>query len=67
MVKKKNHKTLELEAILQIVTESKLIRLATLQANKPKDKLLGQGRATLFGKPAEKIVNLCPREPACLS
>ena len=29
--KKKNHKTLELEATLQIVTESKLIRLATNQ------------------------------------
>ena len=53
-LKKKNHKTLELEATLQIVTESKLIRLATLQANKPRDKLLGQGIVTLFGKPADR-------------
>ena len=53
VLKKKNHKTLELEATLQIVTESKLIQLAALQANKPRDELLGQGIATLFGKPAD--------------
>lgn len=30
-----------MEATLQIVTEAKLILLTTLQANKPRDKLLG--------------------------
>ena len=36
------------------VTKSKLIRLATKQANKLRDNLLGQGIVTLFGKPGER-------------
>ena len=40
------------------VTESKLIILATQQANKSRDELLGQGIETLFRKPADqKMVN----------
>ena len=35
------------------VTESKLLLLATRQANKLRDELLGQGIATLFRKPAD--------------
>ena len=37
-----------------LVTKSKLLRLATRQANKSRDKWLGQGRGTLFGKPADR-------------
>ena len=36
------------------VTKSKLARLTTGQANKPRDIVLGQGKATLFGKPADR-------------
>ena len=36
------------------VTKSKLILLATRQANKSRDKVLGQGIAILFGKPANQ-------------
>ena len=35
------------------VTKSKLILLPSQQANKSRDKVLGQGIATLFGKPAD--------------
>ena len=38
----------------KIVTEFKLILLATCQANKLKDKLLGQERVILFKKPAKQ-------------
>lgn len=36
-----------------LITKSKLILLAALQASKSRDKLLGQGIATLFRKPAD--------------
>ena len=36
----------------KIVTEFKLILLATCQANKSGDEVLGQRTVTLFGKPA---------------
>ena len=36
------------------LTESKLILLAPCLANKSRDKLLGQGIATLFRKPADQ-------------
>ena len=36
------------------VTESKLIQLATRQASKSRDELLGPGIVTLFGKPADR-------------
>ena len=36
-----------------VVTESRLALLTTQQANKLRDKLLGQGVATLFRKPAD--------------
>ena len=36
------------------VTESKLILPTARQANKSRDKLLGQGIVTLFGKPADR-------------
>lgn len=36
------------------VTESKLLLLATRQANKLRDKVLGQGIRTLFAKPADR-------------
>ena len=35
------------------VTESKLLLFAAQQVNKSRNKLLGQGIATLFGKPAD--------------
>ena len=37
-----------------LVTESKLLLLATWQANKPGDEVLGKGIVTLFGKPADQ-------------
>lgn len=36
------------------VTESKLILLASWQANKSRDKVLGQGIVTSLGKPADQ-------------
>ena len=36
----------------QAACKSKLILLAPCQASKSRNKLLGQGRVTLFGKPA---------------
>ena len=40
------------------VTQSKLVLLTLWQANKSRDKLLGQAIVTLFGKPPDQDVGL---------
>ena len=39
---------------IQTVTESKFVQLTAQQSNKSRDKLLGQGTVTLFGKPTDQ-------------
>ena len=51
-----------------IVTKSKLELFAVQQTSESRDQLLVQEIVTLFGKkPTKKMVDLCSKQPSCLS
>ena len=53
---------------ISVITKSKFLLLTARQVNKSRGELLGQGIATLFGKPAnQEDGGLIPKEPSCLS